>query len=47
MLLQDETPMDLVNDEFRLQIEATQQITQELDEARDMEYERNRVIREA
>ena len=32
-----------MNDEFRLQLEATQQITQGLDEARELEYERNRV----
>ena len=49
MLLHDEPPttQDLVNDEFHLQLEAAQQITQELDEAWDMEYERNRVFREA
>ena len=41
MLLHDEPPttQDLVSDEFRLQLEATQQITQGLDEARDFEYE--------
>jgi len=36
MFLQDEPPTDLVNDEFPLQLEATQQITRELDEARDI-----------
>ena len=49
MLLHDEprTTQDLMNNEFRLQVEATRQITQGLIEARDMEYERDRVIREA
>jgi len=36
MLLQDVPTTDLVNYEFRLQLEATQQITRELDEAQDM-----------
>ena len=49
MLLHDEPPttQDLVSDEFRLQLEATQQITQGLDEAQDMEYKQNKVICEA
>ena len=54
MLLRDEptTLQDCVNDEFRIQLEATQQITQGLNEARELEYERDRVkqdrvIREA
>ena len=37
---------ELVSDEFRIQQQATQQITQELDEARDIEYERNRSIQQ-
>ena len=49
MLLHDEPPttQDLVSNKFRLQLEAMQQITQGLDEGRDMEYERDRVICEA
>ena len=49
MLLKDEPPNtpDLVNDKFRLQLQAMQQIIQELDEALDMEYKRNRAICEA
>ena len=49
MLLQDEPPQtqDLVNDEFLLQLQATQQITRELNEARDLEHERRQAIREA
>ena len=46
------TTQDLVNDEFCLQLEATRQITQGFDKARDLEYEQDRVeqdrvIREA
>ena len=37
---------EFVNDEFLTQQQATQQITRELDEARDIEFERNRSIQE-
>ena len=37
---------ELVSDKFLLQQQATQQITRELDEARDIEFERNRLIQE-
>ena len=49
LLLQDEplNTQDLMNDEFLFQLQVMQQITQELDEARNMEYKRNRAIQEA
>ena len=41
MLFHDELPTDLVNNEFPLQLEATQQITRELNEAWDIEQTKN------
>ena len=45
MLLRDEpsTLQEQVNNEFLMQQEATRQITQGLDEARELEYKRDRV----
>ena len=49
MMLLDEshTTQEPLNDEFLLQLQATQQITRELNEARDIEFERNQAVREA
>ena len=49
MIFQDQTPnpQDHVHDEFLLQIQPTQQITRELNEAQEMEYEQNEMLWEA
>ena len=46
MMVLDESHInqELVSDEFLLQLQATQHINQELDEAWDIEFERNRAI---
>lgn len=47
--MQDQTPnpQDLVYDEFLLQIQATQQIAEELDEGQEEKYEHNQMLCEA
>ena len=47
LLNESNITQELVSDEFCLQLQATQQITRGLDEAWDIEFERNRLIREA